>query len=252
MAFMDTLTGWLTRRQQSKPIEVGTPYPISGIKPVVPVPAPTVETAIVKSFDTVDTVSNHPTNLGASFDIAIQHILKHEGGYINHPNDPGGATNYGISLRFLADQGNLGDFNHDGNVNIEDIKMMKKQDAINVYKQLWWEKYNYGSLLDQTIATKIFDMSVNMGASRAHKIVQAALNDVFGLNLTIDGILGPSTRSIINQCTDDKEQIALTAICAHQFKFYTNLIAAKPNLAVFAKGWRTRAYSLSKANSVHG
>lgn len=186
----------------------------------------------------------------SSFEPAVKVVLKHEGGYVNNPNDPGGATNFGISLRFLADHPEEGDFNHDGHVDAEDIRNMTPEQAMEVYKNEWWNKFNYGSIIDQTLATKVFDMSVNMGAKRAHIIVQTALNSAFGLKLSVDGVLGSATYSVINNCTDDTEQTLMTAICDEQWGFYQRLIEQKPSLSVFAKGWKNRAYELSKANSV--
>lgn len=187
----------------------------------------------------------------SSFDKAIGVILKHEGGYVNHPNDPGGATNYGISLRFLADYPEIGDFDHDGDVDAEDIRVMTIEDASQIYKQAWWDKFKYGLINDQTIATKVFDFSVNMGAKRAHILLQRALNRAFGLKLTEDGIVGPNTRNVINSAVDGSgEQQLLDAYCATAWDFYQGLIANNPKLSVFAKGWKNRAYSISKANSI--
>lgn len=185
----------------------------------------------------------------ANCEKALEVVLKHEGGYVNNPSDAGGATNYGVSLRFLLEHLELGDFDHDGDVDIEDIKNMKKTDAIKVYQSQWWDKFKYGSIVDQTIATKICDLSVNMGAKRAHILTQTALNKTFGLKLTCDGVLGPATIGVINNCTDgDQEQLLLTAICNEAWGFYQRIIAKNPSQVVFAKGWKNRAFALSKAN----
>lgn len=187
----------------------------------------------------------------ASFEKAIPIILKHEGGFVNHANDPGGATNYGISIRFLRGIPIIdADFDKDGDVDIEDIKNMTPEQAGKLYKKYFWDVNKYQNINDDTIATKIFDMTVNMGAKRSHIIVQTALNKCFGTKLTIDGVLGPATMSIINAIEDDNEQIALTSICEEQFAFYLRLVEQKPELKVFINGWKRRAFSLSKANAV--
>jgi lysozyme family protein len=188
----------------------------------------------------------------STFENAIPSILHHEGGFVNHPNDPGGATNYGISLRFLADHPEAGDFDGDGDVDVQDIANMTIDQAKEVYRKFWWDKYEYGLINDQTIATKVFDMSVNMGSGRAHKILQTALNKAFGLRLDVDGILGKGTRGVINSCADDVEQSLLKAICDEQFGFYQRLIANDPKLKVFEKGWKNRAYFLGTANELRG
>ena len=187
----------------------------------------------------------------ASFDKSIGIILKHEGGWVNNPNDPGGATNYGISLRFLSDHPELGDFDHDGDVDAEDIKSMTVEDATAIYKELWWDKFKYGNIVDQTIATKVFDLSVNMGAKRAHILLQRGLNAAFGLKLSEDGIIGPATMGVINQVIDGSgEQQLLDAYCNAAWDFYQRLIRQNAKLAVFAKGWKNRAFDLKEANSV--
>ena len=186
----------------------------------------------------------------AKFEKAIPVILKHEGGYVNHKSDPGGATNFGISLRFLKDHPNDGDFDMDGDVDTEDIKNMTLRDAMTVYHKHWWAKYKYGNINDQTIATKVLDFSVNMGAKRAHILLQQALNKAFGLRLTVDGIVGPATFGVINGIEEDDEQRLLNAYCDEAWGFYQRLIANKPSLAVFKRGWYNRAYSLKAANSI--
>lgn len=186
----------------------------------------------------------------ATFEDAIGLILQHEGGYVNNPNDPGSATNFGVSLRFLADHPEVGDFDHDGDVDAEDIKNMTVEDAMNIYREFWWDKFRYGTINDQTIATKVFDFSVNMGSKRAHMLLQQALNAAFGLKLSVDGILGPATFGVINAIEDDQEQKLLNAYCDAAWGFYQRLVANKPSLAVFKKGWYNRAYSIRVANSV--
>ncbi len=187
----------------------------------------------------------------SNFDVAIEVILKNEGGFVNHPNDPGGATSYGISLRFLAEHPELGDFDLDGDVDIEDIANMTREQAIEIYRICWWDQYGYGRIIDQTIATKVFDHSVNMGAKRAHILLQTALNKAFGLNLSVDGVLGNASCNAINHCLDgDQEQILLSAYCEEIWGFYSRLIAGNPKFKVFERGWKRRAFELCGANEL--
>lgn len=187
----------------------------------------------------------------SNFDAAVQVILKHEGGYVNNVNDSGGATNFGVSLRFLAEHPDYGDFNHDGVVDAKDIRGMTVENAKDIYRHFWWEKYGYGNIEDQTIATKVFDFSVNMGASRAHKLLQQAINEAFGDKLVVDGMLGKASFGAINSRSGiDDQQLLINAYCEQAWKFYQGLIRNNAKLAVFQKGWKNRAYSINTAQSL--
>ena len=145
----------------------------------------------------------------------------------------------------------MGDFDGDGDVDVDDIRTMTRDDAVEIYRVAWWDKYGYDRIIDQTIATKVFDLSVNMGSKRAHVLLQAAVNKAFGLNIATDGILGPQTINIINSATDGGgEQQLLTAYCDEAWGFYQRLVANKPSSAVFLKGWKNRAYHLGDANEL--
>ncbi len=185
----------------------------------------------------------------ATFEKAIPRILLHEGGYVNNPNDKGGSTNYGITLGLLQDLHE--DLNHDGVINVLDVKTMSVEAAKTIYKIQWWDKYGYGSIRDQTIATKVFDFSVNMGSHRAHMLLQRAINTALGTSLTTDGKLGPTTFSTINSITDPEEQQkVLDAYCNTVWSFYTSLADKNPKLKTFLRGWRNRAYDIDRAGEI--
>ncbi|MDH5633615.1 MAG: hypothetical protein OEZ10_11545 [Gammaproteobacteria bacterium] len=182
----------------------------------------------------------------SSFDAAILTVLKHEGGFVDDPADPGGATNYGVSLRWLRTLGDLdgdgyldGDLDHDGDVDASDIRAMSQSDAENLYRLQWWNRYEYELINDQEVATKIFDMAVNMGAHQAHKIVQRACHAVHRPTPD-DGKLGPNSLAAINGSYPNE---LLPAIRSEAAAFYRLLVVTKPRLAKFKNGWLKRAYS---------
>lgn len=178
---------------------------------------------------------------------ALDVVLAHEGGFVNDPDDPGGATNFGISLRWLAQAGELdldgdgladGDIDLDGDVDVDDIRAMTREDAAFFYRSHWWDRHDYGAF-HLTIGTKVFDLSVNMGARQAHKVLQRACR-ACGHHIADDGILGPITRSTVNGIPPQDLIIALREAAAG---FYRSLIAARPALGKYERGWLNRAYA---------
>ena len=159
-----------------------------------------------------------------AFTESIEKVLAHEGGYVNDPLDAGGETNYGISKRTYPHL---------------DIAGLTKEQAARIYERDWWERYGYGRIADAAVATKIFDMAVNMGSHQAHKLAQRACTDC-GMALADDGNLGPLSISAINSVHGPTLLAALRNRCA---TFYQDLADSKPSNRKFLKGWLKRAYS---------
>jgi lysozyme family protein len=185
----------------------------------------------------------------ARFEDSIGYVLANEGAWSNHPNDPGGATFWGVSLRYLEQSGM--DIDGDGDVDIDDVKALTRTDAIIVFARDFWKPLKLDSVKSQAVATRIFDMAVNMGKNRAVKILQKAANALITAagaadedddrpkKLKVDGILGPKTRAAID-ALDDVELMA--SLREHHAEFYRRLADAKPDLRVFLDGWLNRAY----------
>lgn len=181
----------------------------------------------------------------ARFEQAIITVLKHEGGFVDDPDDPGGATNFGISLRFLRKTGDLevGDIDQDGDIDADDIRQMDVEDAKNIYRKYWWDKYGYARIGSQVLATKIFDLAVNMGAKQAHKLVQRACRAA-GVYLIDDGVLGNrSYGAIITLGEAGSYDAILAALRSEAASFYKLLIAKKPVFEKYRNGWLNRAYA---------
>lgn len=159
------------------------------------------------------------------FEIAIEVVLGHEGGYSDHPDDHGGRTMYGISERAhpgLADA----------------IPTLSREEA----RQIYWERYWHGRRFDrlpQALAIKIFDLAVNMGERRAVACLQYALR-ACQITVMIDGILGPQTEGA---SLEAPEEALLAAIRSEAAGEYRQIIARDPSQAVFEIGWLARAYS---------
>lgn len=162
----------------------------------------------------------------SNFHLAVAVVLQHEGGFVNNAKDPGGATNFGISLRYLRQ--------YRCNTIVEDIKNLTREEAIKIYQADWWEQHNYNAIYHQAIATKVFDLAVNMGAKQAHICLQRALRAATGNPLSEDGVLGEKTVVAINTA---HPEILLAAFKSEAAGFYRLL--HKPE---FETGWLNRAY----------
>ncbi|WP_339863223.1 glycoside hydrolase family 108 protein [Paremcibacter congregatus] len=181
-----------------------------------------------------------------NFNRALSALLAIEGALVDDPDDPGGITNNGISLRTLSRLGAVDndhdgasdyDFNGDGAIDAEDIRAMSENDVRQFYYHEFWFKYSYGCL-PTNVAIKLFDFSVNMGPSQAHKILQRALR-ANGHYLKDDGIIGNITRTLTKTCAQERIVPAMRSEAAG---FYRLLAAQNPRSQKFLKGWLRRAY----------
>lgn len=193
--------------------------------------------------------------MASNFDIALPTILEHEGGYVDNVHDPGGATNYGISLRYLQGRGDLdgdgfldGDIDRDGDIDADDIVVMDKVAAAYFYKTGFWYPGKYGMINDQVLATKAFDLGVNMGIKQGAKCLQRAAQAA-EIDIKDDGVTGPATIAAINAAD---ALVLLAAVRSEAAGFYRALILRNsalrkrmidvPDFSVFKTGWLRRAY----------
>lgn len=171
----------------------------------------------------------------SDFKIAIEKILDNEGGYVNDKNDAGGATNFGISLRFAkAIYPNWG---------VDEIKNLSKESAIQIYKEHFWNKGRYGEIMNQRVATYAFDCAVNHGIKQANKFLQRAIMavDTYPSLVKDDGVIGVVTLSRANSAEIDK--LALwCCMKALRANFFRSLAAKNTTQKKFLDGWLKRAY----------
>lgn len=149
----------------------------------------------------------------ADFYQAFLTVLRNEGGYVNNPADPGGETKYGISKRAYPTL---------------DIASLTLDQAEAIYKKDFWK---FDGIIDQTVATKLFDTYVNMEHA-AIKIAQALVHVV------VDGGYGPKTEMAINNENPLDFLVRYRAAIAQHYK---DIVAANPDESVFLEGWLTRA-----------
>jgi lysozyme family protein len=180
----------------------------------------------------------------ASFDKAITFVLKHEGGYANNPNDTGGATNFGLSSRFLNScklDGHLLatiDTNDDSVISASEIKNIPIPIAKEVYRLFFWLPNLYEKINSQEVANYIFDFSVHAGAYKANYIAQKAAN-ALGINpIKQDGLIGKATIGAINLIPSDK---MLEKLKEFRINFYRDVVKHNRTQKVFLNGWIKRA-----------
>lgn len=145
------------------------------------------------------------------FDEYIERILSHEGGYVNHHNDPGGETKYGIAKRSYP------------HLNIKNIT---RDEAKAIYKRDFWERYSCNKL-PQELAFQVLDAAVNHGGGNAIRWLQRAAGVVD------DGVVGPLTLAAVNRRSTADLVLLFNA---ERLEFYTKL-STWPS---FGKGWSRR------------
>ena len=179
---------------------------------------------------------------------AIDFMLSNEGGFIDNVSDSGGATNFGVSLRFLRELSEeklrkYGFFKSAELLNSEDVKELTREQAILIYQNEFWNAGRYKYIKDQSVADYVFDMVVQHGEHQAVKIVQRALWAVYQKadynDVTDDGILGERTLSLINATTS--RSLCMT-MASERAGFVRLLAATRPKDYVFLDGWLSRCY----------
>lgn len=200
------------------------------------------------------------TVAASDFNAAIPIVLRNEGKLENDPSDNGGITKYGISLRYIkeliATRPDLMcdyDLNNSKIINDYDIANMSLLEAEKTYKEQFWDKYKIGRIKSQAVATKVFDMSVNMGERRAFKILQEACGKVCGgrpvfyykvygtHNLAINGILNDETVEFINGLNEYDQETLMELLKKISFDYYEYIANKHPTYKKFLSGWIRRA-----------
>ncbi|WP_196259207.1 glycoside hydrolase family 108 protein [Pelagibacterium limicola] len=153
----------------------------------------------------------------------LAQILKHEGGYADHPSDPGGATNMGITHKTLARWRGIAPW---WALDKSEVKALAKTEAAAIYKALYWERVKAGAL-PPGLDLVVFDFAVNSGPDRAVKTLQALVG------VTQDGFIGPITLAAIGKRVP---RTLIEALCSQRMNFLQRLAT----FATFGRSWTSR------------
>lgn len=154
-----------------------------------------------------------------TFEEALEHVLKHEGGFVNHPKDPGGMTNLGVTKKVWDEW--------IGRESSEDeMRNLKPEDVANLYKKMYWDRVK-GDDLPSGVNYCVFDASVNSGTGRAAKWLQEAVGAV------ADGAIGAKTLAKV--AAHDADSL-VNAYCDVRLNFLKSL----KTFDTFGKGWSRR------------
>jgi lysozyme family protein len=154
-----------------------------------------------------------------NFASSLAHVLKHEGGWADHPRDPGGATMKGVTLATYSDW--LG-----RQATKDELRAISDEHLRTIYKARFWDAVR-GDELPSGVDYVVFDMAVNSGPGRAARMLQAAVG------ATPDGSIGPKTLAAV-QAQDPAALIAAFQRSRQHF------LEALPTFGTFGKGWTRR------------
>lgn len=172
-----------------------------------------------------------------------EEIVAREGGYVNDPADPGGATNHGVTLGTLRALGR--DVTGDGAVNEADVQALSRDEAVDIFLKQYFQRPGL-FLLPEALQPSVFDMYVNAGMM-AVKLLQRVLKAA-GYPLRDDGVIGPATlTATCSEAVKDMRSLVDRYGMARR-DFYYSLADARPASRKYARrkdggkgGWITRA-----------
>jgi len=161
-----------------------------------------------------------------NWDTCIEMILHHEGGYVNHPKDPGGETNLGVTKRVYEEHGGT-----------KDMKDLTVEDVKPIYKKSYWDRVK-GDDLPAGLDLCVFDFGVNAGTGRAAKYLQTMIGTV------ADGGIGPNTLAKLDAYVEENGlEKAIRNYQEARQEYYESL----STFETFGKGWTRRVNETTNA-----
>ncbi|MFB9149541.1 holin-associated N-acetylmuramidase [Roseovarius ramblicola] len=178
-----------------------------------------------------------------------EEIVAREGGFVNDPDDPGGATNYGVTIGTMRDLGL--DLDGDGDIDVADVRRMTRDRAVDLFIEHYFHKPRIDAL-PEVLQASVFDMQVNAG-SNAIRILQRLVTRM-GFDATADGVIGPNTIRAVRAAAKAAPDHIADAYAIARRNYYLRLADARPTLRKFARtraggkgGWIRRAEEFMSA-----
>jgi lysozyme family protein len=160
--------------------------------------------------------------MNANFETCLALMLAHEGGFVNHPQDPGGMTNLGVTKRVWEEW-----TGHE--VDEKQMRALTPELVAPLYKRKYWDAIRADDVLVDGVDYCVFDVAVNSGPGRAIKFLQSCVG------VTADGGFGPATMAAVAKAQEDPARL-IEMYCARRLEFLQSL----KTFETFGKGWSRR------------
>ena len=166
-----------------------------------------------------------------NFDQALKELLVHEGGYVNHPSDPGGMTNLGVTARVWQEW-----VGHE--VDEKQMRALTPEMVAPLYKRKYWDACHADEFVSG-LDYAVFDVAVNSGPGRAIKFLQSCVG------ATPDGGYGSITSALVKKAQEEDPLRLISVYCSKRLEFLESL----KTFPIFGKGWSRRVAEV-KADSL--
>ena len=157
----------------------------------------------------------------SNFDVCLALMLAHEGGFVNHPSDPGGMTNLGVTKRVWEEW-----VGHE--VDEKQMRALTPETVAPLYKRKYWDACRADDLVGG-VDYCVFDVAVNSGPGRAVKFLQSCIG------VAVDGGFGSATLAAVKKAEEDPATL-IELYCAKRLEFLQSL----KTFETFGKGWSRR------------
>ena len=160
-----------------------------------------------------------------NYDHCLEMILHHEGGYVNHPKDPGGETNMGVTKRVYEEWGGT-----------KDMKDLTVEDVAPIYQENYWNRVR-ADQLPAGLDLCVFDFAVNAGTGRSAKFLQGLVGTV------VDGGIGPATLKAVEAfVANEGLETTIEEFQKRRQDYYESL----STFETFGRGWTRRVNEVTE------